>query len=75
MGESIIAATCKVGQQEPCGREATFVIAVTQVADTAWATDGRVGGIVGLCDVHARTAVADWPDLPRRAEAVTTDAE
>ena len=60
MPDTYINTTCKVGQSVPCGEPATFVIAVTEVADTAWATEGRLGGVVGLCDRHARTAVADW---------------
>lgn len=69
-GLTYINGTCRVGQVEPCGEPAVHVIAVVSVADTAWAEDGRDGGVVGLCAFHAGTAVVDW-DAPA---AQATDA-
>lgn len=62
MAATYINATCRVGQSTPCGGEAVHVIAVTEVADTAWAEDGRQGGVIGLCDYHATTPVTEWED-------------
>lgn len=64
MSKTYINATCKVGQSEPCGRDAVWSIAVTGVAETAWATDLRGGGVVALCEFHATTPVSKWDATP-----------
>lgn len=56
-----IEATCQIGQSKPCGKPATYLIAVVQIADTGWgAAKGREGGVVPLCDFHATTPVSGW---------------
>lgn len=64
MADTYINTTCKVGQSEPCGRPAAWVIAVTEVTDTAWDKTGRTGGVVALCEEHATKPVSAW-DRPR----------
>ena len=58
-----VVTVCMVGQEKPCGKPATHLIAVTVVADTAWSTEARQGGIVGLCEAHATTPVSQWENV------------
>jgi hypothetical protein len=60
IAQTYINAICRVGQQKPCGSEASHLMAVTAVTDTGWSTIERPGGIVGLCDFHATTPVSEW---------------
>ena len=58
-----INGTCQVGQREACGQPATYAIAVMAVADVAWDSETREGGIVLLCAEHAETPIDHWHHL------------